>query len=76
MFADDLIIITCASRPVARACKLVLEMYRNLTSHMPNLNKSNVYFPSWVNKKVRRAIMKILGTQVGVFPFYVFELFD
>lgn len=69
LFADDLIIITRVSWAAARACKLVLEMYRDLIGQMPNVNKTNVYFPSWVNKKVDGAIMKILGMQVGAFPF-------
>lgn len=69
MFVDDLIIVTCASRSAARACKVCLEIYRGLTRKMLNVNKSNIYFPSWINKKICKVIVEILDMNVGVFPF-------
>lgn len=49
MFTDDLIIVTRASRSAARACRVCLDTYRDLTGQMPNANKSNIYFPSCEN---------------------------
>lgn len=69
MFTDDLLIVILASRSATKVCKLCLEIYKDLTSQMGNMNKSNVYFPSWVNSRVCKAIMEILEIKIGVFPF-------
>lgn len=69
MFADDLIIVSRASRSVARACKLCLNIYTDLTSQTPNVNKSAIHFPTWANKKLCRTISDFLGMKMGCFPF-------
>ena len=69
MFADDLIIITRASRRAARNCRLCLDIYKKLTVQQSNLDKSSLHLSSWCNKKVGNAIRDILGIKVGFFPF-------
>lgn len=69
MYADDLVLITQATRRVARNVNLCLSIYSFLTGQNPNLNKSSVYFPKWLNGKLGRGISKILGFSIGSFPF-------
>lgn len=69
MFADDLILVTNASRLSARNIRLCLNIYQHLTGQKPNLLKSEIFFPSWCNKKISLAISRILGIKVGSFPF-------
>ncbi|XP_039113810.1 uncharacterized protein LOC120249385 [Dioscorea cayenensis subsp. rotundata] len=69
MFADDLILITKASRQAARNTLFCINMYSNITGQMPNLSKSAIYLPSWFNKRVSKSIASILGINIGSFPF-------
>lgn len=69
MFADDLILVTKASRHKARYCLICLNLYENLTGQKPNLLKSAIYVPSWCNRKLSNAISRILGIKLGTFPF-------
>lgn len=72
MYADDLVLITQATRRVARNVNLCLSIYSFLTGQNPNLNKSSVYFPKWLNGKLGRGISKILGFSIGgIFSFYL-----
>lgn len=69
MFADDLILITEASRVSARNCLLYLNLFQDLTAQRPNLHKSAIYIPSWCNKNLSNSISRILGISLGSFPF-------
>lgn len=69
MYADDLILVTTASRKVARFVKLCLQIYGQLTGQVANSAKSEVFFPSWANGRVMRSICAILSFQQGSFPF-------
>lgn len=73
MFADDLFIITKATRISARNILFCLNLYANLTGQRPNLNKYAFYFPSWFNKRVSTSIAAILGIKLGFFPFTYLE---
>lgn len=68
MFADNLILVTRASRQSARNIKLFLNIYQNLTGQKLNLLKSEIFFPTWCNKKIRSTIAWILGIKIGSFP--------
>lgn len=63
MFVDDLVVVTTASWAIVKACKNFLVIYSDLTEQTPNMNKSSIYFPSWLNKRVRRPIGGILGME-------------
>ena len=69
MFADDLIIITSASRSANGNYKLCLDIYRDLTGQRANLSKSSIHLHGWCNRKVSSAIKSILGMNLGYFPF-------
>lgn len=69
MFADDLILITKASRKTARNCLLCLDLYHNLTGQKPNPRKSRFYLPSQANQTIAKSISRILGFFQGNFPF-------
>lgn len=69
MFADDLIIITSASRKASRNCLLCLNIYQDLTEQKRNLNKSTIFFPSWCNKTIAKSISNIFNIKLGYFPF-------
>ncbi|XP_039113706.1 uncharacterized protein LOC120249264 [Dioscorea cayenensis subsp. rotundata] len=69
MYADDLILVTIASRKVARFVKLCLQIYGQLTGQVANSAKSEVFFPSWANGRVIQSICAILSFQQGSFPF-------
>lgn len=68
MFTDDLIIVSRASRSVAKACKPCLNIYTDLTGQTSSDSKSTIHFPTWTNKKLCKAIVSILGMKVGSFP--------
>lgn len=68
MFTDDLIIVSRASRSVAKACKPCLNVYTDLTGQTSSDSKSTIHFPTWTNKKLCKAIVSILGMKVGSFP--------
>ncbi|XP_039123400.1 uncharacterized protein LOC120260021 [Dioscorea cayenensis subsp. rotundata] len=69
MFADDLILVTKASRRSARNMLFCLNLYASISGQHPNLLKSAIYFPSWFNKRVSKSIASILGMKLGNFPF-------
>lgn len=68
MYADDLVIITKASRSAARNIKLCLEIYTSLTGQNANSSKSTIYLPSWFNSRVTRSIIAILNFPLASFP--------
>lgn len=70
MYADDLVLITKASRDVARNVRVCLPIYSKVTSQNPNNNKSFFFFcPKWYNKKVAKSIRIILAFTIGSYPF-------
>jgi len=68
MYADDLILITQASRKITTNINLCLSIYGNLTGQKVNKSKSEIIFPSRMNKRLRDNIARILGCKVGTFP--------
>lgn len=68
MFADDLVIISRATRKVARFISLCLDLYEKISGHSPNVSKSIIYFPSWINKRIAKGICSILNTPAASFP--------
>ena len=68
-FADDLIIISNASRVAAQSISLCLSIYGDLSGQKPNPNKSTIHFPSWCNHRIMQAIKGILNMNMGKFPF-------
>lgn len=69
MYADDLILITQATRTVSRTINSCLSIYSSLTDQRPNLSKSQVFFPSWFNKHVLKRICSIIKLKPASFPF-------
>lgn len=69
MYADDLILITTATRKYARNIKLWLNLYTSLTAQTLNLSKSNLYLPHWFNRRVVKSIETILNIKMGTYPF-------
>ncbi|XP_039146767.1 uncharacterized protein LOC120284004 [Dioscorea cayenensis subsp. rotundata] len=68
MYADDLVIVTRASRFAARNIKLCLDFYASLTGQKANASKSSIYLPSWFNSRVARSIKDILCFPIASFP--------
>lgn len=68
MHANDLILVTKASRLVARNCSLCLSIYAHLTSQFSTSAKLAVYFPSWINWKLAKSISSIMNFKIGSFP--------
>lgn len=69
MYADDLVLITRATRFAARNIKLCLNFYGHLTGQHLNVSKSSIYFPSWFNKRVQASICSILCIDPTSLPF-------
>lgn len=69
MYVDDLILITSASRKTARNVNLCLDIYHHLTGQKPNLNKAEIFFSIWLNKRVSDRISSILNFKQGNYPF-------
>lgn len=69
MYADDLILVSRATRSCARNIHLCLSIYVNLTGERPNDYKSKIFFPSWFNKRVASSICAILCFSPASFPF-------
>lgn len=69
IFANDLVIVTKASRASAKSCMICLNIYNSLIGQCPNINKSFVYFPTQLNKRIVAPVCKILGMKAGSFPF-------
>ncbi|XP_039129019.1 uncharacterized protein LOC120265197 [Dioscorea cayenensis subsp. rotundata] len=69
MYADDLILVTHATRKTARNINLCFSIYDRLTSQRANKSKSDIYFPSRFNHRLRLSICRILGFTTGSFPF-------
>ncbi|XP_039119935.1 uncharacterized protein LOC120256290 [Dioscorea cayenensis subsp. rotundata] len=69
MFADDLILVTQASRRAARGINQCLNVYGFLTGQRPNFAKSHIFFPTWCNKHVSSRIRAILNLTQASFPF-------
>lgn len=68
LFADDLILITRATRSVARNIIVCLAVYSRLTGQCANLSKSQVFLPSWFNSRVASSICSILDLPLSTFP--------
>ncbi|XP_039138822.1 uncharacterized protein LOC120276159 [Dioscorea cayenensis subsp. rotundata] len=75
MYADDLILITHASRRIARNINLCLSIYSNISGQCPNVNKSAVFFPSWFNSRVTKSISSILNFNIASFPLTYLGVF-
>lgn len=69
MYADDLILVSTASRKSARNICLCLNIYTHLSGQYPNHNKSEIYFPNCFNKRVSPRICNILNFKQGKTPF-------
>lgn len=69
MYADDLILVTTASRKSARNICFYLNLYAQLSGQKPNQNKLEVFFISWFNRKVSSSICSILNFKHGKTPF-------
>ncbi|XP_039127505.1 uncharacterized protein LOC120263608 [Dioscorea cayenensis subsp. rotundata] len=69
MYADDLMLVSAASRKSARNICFCLTMYAHLTGQFPNKLKSEIYFPEWFNNQVSTRICKILNFRLGKVPF-------
>lgn len=69
MYADDLILITHASRSATRNVNFCLSIYGNLTGQCPSYSKSQIFSPSWFNKKISNRICSILNLKPASFPF-------
>lgn len=69
LYADDLVLITKASRSVARNIKFCLNIYSNLTGQKPNHTKSAIFFPKWFNSNLTRSISRTLEFCIGSYPF-------
>lgn len=69
MFANDLILISRASWKSARNCLFCLNPYFDLTRQKPNLTKSAIYLPSWVNKHLALSISRILNVKLDTILF-------
>lgn len=69
MYANDLILVSKATRKIDRNCNLYLSIYSKLTGQHPNYSKSVVLFPSWVSKWFVKSIFSILNFRIGSFPF-------
>ena len=69
MYADDLILISHATRRIARNIKFCLAIYAAMTGQYFNSSKSAIYFPEWFNRRVALSIKNILEMEIGHFPF-------
>ena len=69
IFVDDLVIVSRASRATARASKLYLAIYNDLTSQFPNLINSTIHLPGWFNSRIDKAIADILGMKIDQYRF-------
>lgn len=70
MFADDLLLITNASRKRAKNCLFYLKIFKDLTGQSLNLNKSAFFVPSWCNSHLAKSISKILNINLSIFPLH------
>ena len=67
MYAENLILISKASKPVAKNIKLCVSIYFKFISKNPNNSKSVIYFPKWLNKRLTRSISNTLDFNIGTF---------
>lgn len=74
MYADGLILISHDSRKVARNIKLCFSIFENLTSQCANNSKSEIFFPSHFNCRLKKSICDILDFKVGSFPFIYIKI--
>lgn len=69
IYADDLILVTSASRRASRTINLCLARYSYLTGQRPDLNKFQIFPPHWCNKFIQNKICSILNLCSAVYPF-------
>lgn len=69
MYADDLILVTSATRKAAWNINLCLAKYTYLFGQLPNFAKSQIFFPSWCNKYILNRICSILNLTPASYPF-------
>lgn len=60
MYADDLILVTSATRRAARNIQLCMSIYYSLSGQKPNNAKSEIFFPVWLNKDLPTSSIKFL----------------
>lgn len=68
IYADNLILITQATRKFARNINLCFSIYERLTGQLSNKSKSSIYFPSSFNCRLKNNICSILGFNSATFP--------
>lgn len=73
MYADDLILISHASRKAARNINLCLNIYAWIIGQNANVSKSAIYFPTWFNSRVSKSIYSILRFKISSFPLTYLE---
>lgn len=66
MMILSLLLVLLEKQPETICC---LNIYKELTGQKPNLNKSAIFLPSWCNPQIAKAISRILGINLGSFPF-------
>lgn len=69
MYANDLILITQASRKIAHNIKLYFSIYERLSWQCANNSKSKIFFLDRFNKRLGRSICNILNFKSSSFPF-------
>lgn len=67
MFADDLVLVSYASRCATHNIKILLSIYAQLTGQSLNPSKSQTYFPFRFNKRVSRSICSICPSVLLLF---------
>lgn len=68
MYADDVVLISRASRMTARNINQCFSIYSRLTGQTPNLSKSVIDFPFWFNSQLANIICSILRFRIASFP--------
>lgn len=63
------VLVSTASRKIARNILFCLDIYSNLTGQKPNLTNSTLYLPTWCNRRLAASIASILKINQGQFPF-------
>lgn len=68
MYADDLILIPQASRKSACNINLCFSIYEQLIGQHANSFKSEIFFPTRFNRRLKKTTSDILNFKSGMFP--------
>lgn len=71
MYADDSILISHASRRIARNINMCFHIYENLTGHRANNTKSEVFFPNRFNKRLNVVLVAFLASKLAISLTYL-----